>query len=459
MKEYGYDVVIVGLGPAGSSLAYLLSRNVIGKADVAGIDMVGMDGLWGKPCGDAIGKHHFEETGLPEPEGEQVRQRVDGIYIISPSEKHWFKVRGEGYVIDRNKYGRRLVEEARKRGVDIYLGYRIVKPVVENGKLTGVEGVDVSTRERVFFRAKIVVDATGYNGVLRRRLPKEWPVNEPLKPTDANIAYREILELDYMVDEPEYLRIYINQDISPGGYWWLFPEGVDRANIGLGVQGGRGYDPPNKIYREKLAKRPELKHRKVLNAAGSLVPTRRPANTLVWHNFIGIGDNAYTVNPIHGGGMGYAMFAALQAAKAIDNALDKDSFTANDLWDANIGYMRTLGAKQASLDIFRMFLQVTSNDDIELGLSKGLMRETEMYETSVTGELKIDMGKLQMLKTLIGMLSRPSLLLKLSTVRTYMNRIKGLYQQYPERPDDLPRWVGKIEKLYNEYKSSIGYHD
>ncbi|MCE4617253.1 MAG: dehydrogenase, partial [Desulfurococcales archaeon] len=221
----------------------------------------------------------------------------------------------------------------------------------------------------------------------------------------------------------------------------------------------RGYDMPNKIYREKLLKRPELRHKRVLNAAGSLVPTRRPANTLVWHNFIGIGDNAYTVNPIHGGGMGYAMFAALQAAKAIDEALEKDSFTATDLWNANLGYMRTLGAKQASLDIFRMFLQVTSNDDIELGLSKGLMRETEMYETSVTGELKVDMSKLQMLKTALSMMSRPTLLLKLSTVRTYMKKVKELYSIYPDKPEGLPRWVSQIEKLYAEYKSSIGYKD
>jgi len=40
-----YDVVIVGLGPAGSSLAYFLRSSGL---RVAGIDMVGPEKVWGK---------------------------------------------------------------------------------------------------------------------------------------------------------------------------------------------------------------------------------------------------------------------------------------------------------------------------------------------------------------------------------------------------------------------------
>jgi len=448
-----YDVVIVGLGPAGASLARLLAGQGL---NVLGIDMVEWDKVWGKPCGNAIGRHHFAETGLPEPRGGEVKQVVEGIDIISPSEKHVLRVRGEGYIIDRTKLGQRYLREASGKGVEVRLGIQALRPIIEGGRVKGVIAVDRRSGSRIELKANVVVDATGNSGVLRRRTPPEWPVNEPLKPVDANIAYREIVELDYEIEEPSYIRIYINQKIAPGGYWWFFPEGVREANIGLGVQGGRGHPNPQVIYKKVLTRRPEVRPRRLLDASGSLVPTRRPANTLVWHGFIGIGDNAYTVNPVHGGGMGYAMFAAYSAAKAIINAFEEGDFTAKGLWTANIVYMRSLGAKQASLDIFRIFLQSLTDDDIEFGIAHGIMRAEEAYETSVTGELKANLSVLDKLSMILKSLGRPSLLPKLVLVGRYMKRVKDLYKRYPEDPSGLERWVWEVESLYSEYKRALG---
>ena len=448
-----YDVAIVGLGPAGSSLARLLAGSGL---KIIGIDMVDWDGVWGKPCGDAIGRHHFEETGLPEPRGAEVKQVVEGIDIISPSEEHVLTVRGEGYVIDRNKLGTRYIREAMDGGVEVLLKTQAIAPIIENGKVTGVRAIRRDDGKHIEIQANVVVDATGNSGVLRKKLPKDWPANEPLKPVDANIAYREIVELDYEIERPEYLRIYLNQKIAPGGYWWFFPEGLTRANIGLGVQGGRGYPMPNKIYRETLSKRPEVRPVRVLNASGSLVPTRRPANTLAWNGFIGIGDNGYTVNPVHGGGMGYAMYAAFMARRAILEAHESGNFTAEGLWSVNIGYMRTLGAKQAALDIFRIFLQNLTDDDIEYGIKHGIMKAEDAYETSVTGELHANLSILDKISTVLKTLGRPSLLPKLVVVARYMKRVREHYIRYPDRPEDLARWVAEVESIYSEYKKAIG---
>ncbi|MEB3774691.1 MAG: geranylgeranyl reductase family protein [Desulfurococcales archaeon] len=452
-RELKYDVVIVGQGPAGSSLSYLLRKSGL---KVAGIDWVDWDRLWGKPCGDAIGAHHFDETGLPRPSGDALMQEVKGIDLYSPSEEIRLRVKGEGYMIDRNKYGRRLVEEAYKEGVDIFLKTRMGAVVMENGKLAGVKASGPGG-ETLIFKAKIVVDATGSGGSVRRKLPPSWPVYEPLKKTDASIAYRRIVELSQEIEEPEYIRIYLNTDIAPGGYWWLFPKGRTIANIGLGVQGGRGYPHPARIYREKLMKRPDVGSEvRVLSDAGALVPTRRPANTLAWDNFLGIGDNGYTVNPIHGGGMGYAMTAAKHAANAILHAFETGDYSRRGLWGANMGYMTTLGAKQAGLDIFRIFLQELGNEEIEWGLKLGLMNPQDAYETSVTGELRANLSALDKLNIALKMLKRPQMLLKLKVVADYMKRVKELYRRYPENPDELPRWVDEVENLYREYKAKLG---
>lgn len=452
-KSYKFDVVIVGLGPAGSTLAYFLRNSGL---NIAGIDMVDEDGLWGKPCGDAIGKHHFDETGLPYPEGKELSQKVDGIDVISPKKDIVLRVNGEGFVINRNQYGRKLVKEAEKSGISIFLKTRVTNPKIQENKLVGVNAI-MPNGESAVFEGNIIVDATGNGGLLRRLLPKEWPPNEPLNLLDTNIAYREIRILNYEIEEPSYLKIYLDQEISPGGYWWYFPEGKDKANIGLGVQGGMNYPAPNTIFKNRLEQIDLVKnYTGIINASGSKVPTRRPANTLVWNNFIGIGDNGYTVNPVHGGGMGYAFVSSYYTSQTIIEAFQNKDFSAKSLWGANLKYMKSIGKRQAALDIFRIFLQRLSNDDIEYGLKHGIMKAEDAYETSVTGELSANMGVLEKATLALKMLGRPSLLSKLVVVADYMKKAQKAYDIYPQSPLELNDWILYVTSLYKDYKTKIG---
>ncbi len=387
-------------------------------------------------------------------------QVVDAIDIYSPSEKYRLRLREPegGFMIDRTEYGLQLLREAEKKNVDVYLNTHVLAPLMENGKLVGVRAKRKTDGETLLFKASIVVDATGGGGAIKRKLPDSWPVKEGIKETDSAVAFRKIVELDYDIDEPEVIRIYINADIAPGGYWWLFPKGKRIANIGLGVQRGRGYPHPRSLYEKYLEARPDTgRVVKVLNEAGALLPTRRPANTLVWDNFISIGDSGFTVNPIHGGGMGYAMTAAKYASQAIMKAFDTGDFTAKGLWEANIGYMRTTGAKQAGLDILRIYLQTLTNEEVEWAMKTGLATAENVIETSVTGELrKLNLSLLDKAKILVSMLGRPTKLVQLLIVGEYMSKAKKAYLNYPKDPSELPKWVDRVEGLYREFKAKIG---
>ncbi len=458
MKEKRYDVVIVGAGPAGSTLAFLLSKK---KAyNIAVVDSRDWDSLWGKPCGNAIGKHHFGELGIPEPRGDEVRQVVNGISIYSPREDVVFKVYGEGYVIDRNKLGKRLMKDAVDNGVEFYTKSHAVKPLIEDGKVTGI--LAKINGETVEIKAKVTVDASGVTSVLKRGLPREWPVAEPLDPKDSEIAYREIVELGYEIEDPDFIRIYLNQNIAPGGYWWFFPEGKTRANIGLGVQGGMGHPSPMKIYKEKIMKRPELNGiKKTYSAMGAPVPTRRPLDSLAWDGILIIGDAGFTVNPIHGGGMGYSMISAYWASKAIENALEKDDVSKENLWLVNTGYMKMIGAKQASLEILRIFLQNLTDDDLQFVMEKKIVSEDDVDLIGRKGELKESTAEkasrlvgdiLKVIRTSV----RPSLLLKLKTLSAYMKRMSSIYLEYPETPEGLSEWQKKVNSILEDFKKEIG---
>ncbi len=455
-REYIYNVVIVGAGPAGASLAYFLSKNNIDG--VAIIDSRGWNELWSKPCGNAIGKHHFTKHGIPEPTGKELLQKISGVYILSPNEKVKFIVKGEGYIIERRLLGERLLREATERGVEFYSKTTAVKPIIENGFVAGVEAV--CSGEKILFKSKIVVDATGTSGLIRRKIPGDNPIAEPLDPRDSNIAFRERIVLPYDISNPDYIRIYLDQTVAPGGYWWFFPEGVNRANVGLGVQGGVGNPNPKILYKEKILRRKELLYRRVLNAGGAQVPTRRPLDTLVWNGLIAIGDSGFTVNPVHGGGMGYAITAAYYASKAIEDALEKGNYSMKALWSLNVNYMRELGAKQASLDLARIFMQNLGNEGLQFIMEKKLVREEDVDLLSRSGELEYSTAEkaVRIVQSFIRILkaaSKPTLLLKMKSLASYMKKIKTHYINYPSNPEDLDRWRIETKRIINEFINNV----
>ncbi|MGC8974624.1 MAG: digeranylgeranylglycerophospholipid reductase [Thermoprotei archaeon] len=446
-----YDVVIVGSGIAGASLAYFLSRDGF-KTLV--LDVKPFERLGDKPCADAIGKHHFDELGLEPPSDESLEGYVKGIDVYSPSEKIKYRVLGEGYEVHRVRYTKYLLSEAIKRGVEFWEGTQGVEPLVKDNFVVGVS-VWSRNRGRQEVSSKVLVDASGMARAIVRKLDDRWPVREDIDQKDLNIAYREIRRLKNEVEEPEILRIYVSKRVAPGGYWWVFPYSKERnvVNVGLGVQGGMNYPNPKDLLSQYIISREEYKSSEIIEAGGAAVPTRRPVKTLVWNGIAVTGDAAYTVNPVHGGGKGSAMLASWCISKSVRNALEVGDTSAKNLWEANICFNKRYGAKQAALDIFRLFLQKLSDEDLEYGMSKKIIKEEDLNEVSLRGDLELSVVEKAM--RLLAGLSRPSLLFKLRRVAQYMNNVKKLYMNYPEKPEGLTGWYEEVEKLYSKFKEEI----
>ncbi|MEZ0319600.1 MAG: digeranylgeranylglycerophospholipid reductase [Pyrobaculum sp.] len=441
-----FDVVIAGGGTAGAYAAYLLSK---AGFKVALIESKSGEELGVKTCGDGLGLHHVERMSRHlTPNPKVFQNKIEGVELISPDERTRLLIKGEGYVLDRFAWGKWLIKEAVRAGAILYEGHTATAPLVENGKVVGVKAVERRSGVAKELRAKVVIDSTGSAGVLRSKLVG-WLISEPLHPEDVSHAYREIVYVEEEHERPQYIKIYLDMVVAPGGYWWIFPRSSTLLNVGLGIWGILKQNPRDNY--EKYIK-PRFKIRGKYHIGGGFIPTRRPLKSLVGNGIVALGDAAAAVNPIHGGGIGQALLTAELASKTITKAFEKGDFSEDALWEYNVAYMKEWGYRQAQLDVLRLMLQTLDNDDLNFGLSRKILTEDEIYHLAAKGT---ELSLLDKFKVMMQFIGRPALLRKLSTSIQYAKEIGDLYLQYPQNKSELEKWYLGVVKRYNEFREKI----
>jgi len=439
------DVLVAGGGIAGSLMSYLLASKGF---DVITVEQKHKDDTM-KVCGDAIGKHHFDRIGIPHPSGKELVGVFKGVKVVAPNEKDEIIVGGEGYALNRPIFVKRLQKMAMDAGANLLDRHAVLRPITDGTWLKGLQIVDLRTKERKEIEATVTIDATGVSAAVRNKLPVEWLVSEKVPPEDYDVCYREIIETDREI-EVGYAVIYLSTIIAPGGYWWWFPKNENVANVGLGVKGGEKSPNPKRNYDKYL--RPRIGGvQRVIHAGGGICPTRRTISCMVWNGFVAIGDAACTSNPIHGGGMGPAMLSAKAAAQAIEEALSQDNPSIEGLWSYHNEYMELYGAKQAGLDVLRMYLQLMSDEELNFVFEKRVITSSDVGEIGYKGD--VDSALVSKVSSAIRLLSRPSLLARLKKVKDYMDKARELYYSYPKSPSDFMTWKTRVDSLFKEYRA------
>ena len=443
-----YDVVVVGGGVAGLFAAHLVSK---AGFSVALVEVKAEEDVGEKVCGDAIGEHHFKEVGLEPPcIGVDATGIIDGVRVFSPSKKHYVTAWGKGYALDRKAFGRRLLKIALDSGTTLFARHAALKPVVEGG---WIKGIVVSTPNgSKEFKAALVVDATGAAAAVRTKLPPEWWVSYKAPPEDFNAAYRVIAVTEEDQD-PRFADIFLDVNVAPGGYWWWFPKGKNAVNVGLGVKAGPGAPNPKAMFEKFIMPRLAEAGAKIVHAGGGLVPTRRPAPCAAWNGFVAVGDAAYTANPLHGGGIGPALVSSYHASRQITAALQEGEPTLERLWPYHKAYINAYGAKQAALDVARIYLQGLSNDDIELMIESRIVADEELSAIGYRGMLLSSI--LAKAAAVVKMLKRPSLIAELSRLKGYMDAAASYYASFPSAPQGFEQWMKDVESFYAKIKNAF----
>jgi geranylgeranyl reductase family protein len=447
-----FDAIVVGAGTAGCLAAKTLAEKGL---KTCLIENKNRESIGVKICGDALGEHHLKTLGLEKPQGGELETRIEGIRIFSPDEKTVFTIAHEdfiGYLLNRRLFGQWLLKKAVDQGVTLLDSTKFLDPIIKNGSVSGAK-VKSSDGSEIELESKVVVDSSGFLGVVRRKLPETMNIEKLIENKDVEACYREIRQLKQKTENTKYCDIYLNQKVTPGGYTWIFPKSGAKVNVGLGVCMTKKFPNPKKQFYNHVIKRSVFENSTILAAGAWFDPTRRPLDNMVGNGIVITGDAASLVNPIHGGGIGPSMLSGFYAGQVISNALEKGKPTQEALWSYNNLYMKSYGKKQASLDVFRLFLLKSSDDDLNYGMNCKLLTEKDVLKAGMGDEFHLNITETA--RRVFRGIKRMRFLNKLRVTVNMMRQVQAHYDTYPKTPEKFDEWRLEIIKIINNARSKL----
>jgi geranylgeranyl reductase family protein len=301
-----YDVAIVGAGPAGAVLAYLLAK---AGAEVLLLEKKVFPRY--KPCGGGLTKRAIDS--LPFEVDEVIEERVYTVKAFIGSERA-FELNAQQPVISmvmRDRFDHFLVQKSLEAGVRFQEGAAF-KDLSGKGEALKVE----TSCGRV--DARFVVGADGANSRVARALGLPRPDNV-MNAVEAEVYLGDSERLGAFRHSAHFRFGLIRQ-----GYVWVFPK-RDHLSIGIlsrsmtmkGLRGqlfsfleAEGFSPSIDIK--------VLRHHLIPYG-----PSRK--RPLACERGLVVGDATGYVDPITGEGISYAIRGALVAARILQEAL-QDGF-------------------------------------------------------------------------------------------------------------------------------------
>jgi geranylgeranyl reductase family protein len=447
-----FDAIVVGAGTAGCLAAKTLAEKGLKTCLIENKDK---ESIGTKICGDALGEHHLKTLGLEKPQGGELETRIEGIRIFSPNEETIFTIAHEdfiGYLLNRHLFGQWLLKKAIDRDVILLDSTKFLNPIIKDGFVSGVI-VKKPDGSRVRLKSKVVIDSSGFLGMVRRKLPEVIKIEKIIENNDVEACYREIRQLTHETENTKYCDIYLNQKVTPGGYTWIFPKPGAKVNVGLGVCMTKNFPNPKTQFYNHIVKKPLFENSTTTAFGAWFDPTRRPLDNMVGNGVVITGDAASLVNPIHGGGIGPSMLSGFYAGKVISEALEKGDPTQEALWSYNNLYMESYGKKQASLDIFRMFLLKSSDADLNYGMNCKLLTEDDVLKAGMGDEFHLNITETA--RRVFRGIKRMRFLNKLRVTVNMMRQLQTHYDIYPKTPESFDEWRSETINILTNARSKL----
>lgn len=323
-----YDIVVVGGGPAGSSAALQAARAgmsvILVEKEPRIATTVRTSGVtW---------METVREFGIPDRCYNPIRNygfRSPGNEVV---------VRGGSYgaaVLDVRRTYRWLASQAEDAGARVLTGTAIRGAAREGGQIS-LSGTTTGSGSSVRLRGRVVVDASGFHGVVAGALG----LAERWRRFGAGAEY----ELRAERVDPETWWLMVGSGYSPAGYAWIFPTGEDTVRVGVGVAKPECTADPKEILDGLLAGGTgpvgDLGKTEVIEYHYGLIPNAGIDRVSAHDGLLLAGDSAGQANPLVLEGIRYAIRFGRLAGETAASAVRSGDTSAGSLRSYETGWRK-----------------------------------------------------------------------------------------------------------------------
>ncbi|MFZ8908540.1 MAG: NAD(P)/FAD-dependent oxidoreductase [Nitrosopumilaceae archaeon] len=308
-KEFHYDIVVVGAGPAGSSAAYQAAVN---GAKVALIEKENSVAETVRTSG-VTWINNIKEFGIPD----DCFNPIKNYSFCSPNNEVTISDSiAQAAVLDVRKTYRWLANEAEGKGAAIFVKTSVKEAIKNNnGDIVGV--IATTPDGEASFFGKIIIDASGFGSVVSKSMGfvTQW----------ERFGAGAEFEVKAENVDPETWWLMVGQKYSPAGYAWIFPISKEIVRIGVGVgKPDSSVDPTERLKQLIETKEgPIARLGKItqIEFHYGLIPNDGLSRKTVYNNLILVGDTAGQANPLVLEGIRYAIKFGRVAGKVASEAV------------------------------------------------------------------------------------------------------------------------------------------